>query len=63
VTFNRYDRILLGEDGKPQPSSDLKFNEMYTNDKRIQKILEPAANYVRKLQTITHGGLDSGYMR
>ena len=27
---------------------------MYTNDKWIQKILEPAANYVRKLQTITH---------
>jgi hypothetical protein len=60
VNFDRYDRILLGEavtlteNGKPQPSSYLKFNEMYTNDKRIQKILEPAANYVRKLQTITH---------
>jgi hypothetical protein len=60
VNFERYDRILLGEaatvteNGKPRPSSYLDFSEMYTNDKRIQKILEPAVNFVTKLKIITH---------
>jgi hypothetical protein len=60
VSFDRYDGILLGEavtlteNGKPHPSSYLNFSETYTNDKRIQKILEPAANFVGKLKAITH---------
>jgi hypothetical protein len=60
VSFDRYDRILLGEavtlteNGKPRPSSYLKFSEMYTNEKGIQRILEPAANFVVKLKTITN---------